>query len=356
MNWFRHSRVRSSRGHVRIETGPPWGQWAVWGIAAIVVLVVIVIVIRQVVLPFFDEDERASQNRTWLSYDPWVINPVGPDAIRQLGQRLQDNEISMVYLEAAAWRADGSFVAGTGVAEFARALRDAYPQLDVLLWLRMDGEQITRTEQRAEAAEMARRAVQEWGFDGVQLNGRGVINGSPSFIQFLGELRSGIGSKATLSVTVPPDRIIADADFPGGQLVDADLADLTWSPDYKQEVAISMVDEVVVMAHASGLPEPATYEAWVAYQVASFAGALGELQHSPDIIVALATYESTGEAAHNPLVERIDTAVSGIRKGIDRAGGDGDLVVGVGLYLYDTTDSQEWVQYQMQWLKRTAAN
>jgi hypothetical protein len=57
--------------------------------------------------------------------------------VRQLGQRLKANDIDRVYLEAAAWRTDGSLLEGENAADFGKALRDAYPKVQVLLWLRM---------------------------------------------------------------------------------------------------------------------------------------------------------------------------------------------------------------------------
>jgi hypothetical protein len=162
------------------------------------------------------------------------------------------------------------------------------------------------------------------------------------------DLRSGIGENgALLSLTVPPDRVPSDPTVPSNPTVEPDL---TWGVDYKQRVGLLGVDEVVVMAHASGLTESAQYEVWVAYQVEAYASAMAELERPPDILIALPTYDEAPE--HDPTVETIPAAARGVRAGIKGAGKDGKLVKGVGLYEYKTTDSLEWSLYSEAWLKR----
>jgi hypothetical protein len=345
VRFYRRSRLRSSRGHVRIEQRSPWMRWAVWGGAGLAVVIVAVIVIAQLV---HSEDKKASpgDNRTWLEY-AWTSGPVNPNAVRQLGERLKENAITRVYLEAAAWRTDGSLLEGEYAAEFAQALRDADPGLKILLWVRMSGDEIKQADRRAAAVDLADKAVHEWEFDGVQLNGRAVFDGSESYIQLVRDLRSGIGEDgALLSLTVPPDRVPSDPSVPANPTVEPDL---TWGVDYKQRVGLLGVDEVVVMAHASGLTDPAQYEVWVAYQVETYASAMAELERPPDILIALPTYDEAPE--HDPAVENIPSAVRGVRAGIKGAGKDGKLVKGVGLYEYKTTDSLEWTLYSDSWLK-----
>jgi hypothetical protein len=341
---YRRSRLKSSRGHVRIEQGPPWLRWGTWAGGIVVLIVVIGVILSQVALPGVHKGKVLSENRTWLEFE-WTRVPANQDAVRQLGQRLKSNKIDRVYLEAAAWRTDGSLLEGENAADFAKALRETYPKVQVLLWLRMSGEEIAQPERRGNAIQLAQKAVEQWGFDGVQLNGRAVLNGSESYVQLVRDLRSAIGSGAVLSVTVPPDRIPSDPDVPMGPTADPGL---TWDVNYKQRVGLLLVDEIVVMAHASGLDDPAKYESWVAYQVESYADALAELDRPADLIVALPTYDAAPE--HDPAVEDVQSACRGVKAAIRRAGKAGELVKGVGLYEYKTTDSLEWVLYAENWL------
>ncbi|MBN1681535.1 MAG: hypothetical protein JW966_14745 [Anaerolineae bacterium] len=341
----RRSRLKSSRGHVRIEQGPHWYRRLVWGVSAITLIVVAGIVIVQFVMPALDDDvESFGHNRTWLEF-AWTTTAVNQDAIRQLGQRLETNKIDVVYVEASAWRTDNSLLEGQYAAEFADALRAAYPELNVLLWLRVSGQQIAEPELRSSMIELSRKAVREWGYDGVQLNSRTIYNGDDNYIQLLRDLRAAVGDGALLSVTVPPDRIPSDPDVPMG--TGADPA-LTWTVGFKQRVGLLLIDEIVVMAHASGLTDEETYATWVAYQLESYVTALADLDQIPDVIVALPTYDSAPD--YDPEVENVRSAVRGVRQGLERLDEARDHVKGVGLYEYKTTDSLEWAQYAQYWL------
>ncbi|MBN2304456.1 MAG: hypothetical protein JXQ72_08275, partial [Anaerolineae bacterium] len=138
-----------------------------------------------------------------------------------------------------------------------------------------------------------------------------------------------------------------DPDVPIGATLDPDL---TWSLDYKQQVALVGVDEMVLMAHASGLIDSGQYETWVAYQIESYIEALAELDRPADLFVALPTYDAAPE--HDPAVESIPVAVQGVRRGIELAGNHSDLIKGVGLYEYKFTDSLEWALFAEHWLGR----
>jgi hypothetical protein len=339
--------VRSTRGHVRIEEGPPWAQWGTILAIAVALLIVGVIVADRFVAPALDDEQQAvNDNRTWLEF-AWTANPVSQEAVDQLGARLTENGITRVYLESAAWLSDGTLSEGDYAAALAEALRAAYPQIEVMLWLRMSGDEIAEPDRQAAVIALARKAVDEWRFDGVQLNGRAVWDGSESYIELVRGLRDAVGSDALLSVTVPPDRIPADPDVPIGTTIDPEL---TWSVNFKQRVGLLGVDEVVVMAHASGLDDSAAFQTWVAYQVVSYVEALSDLDRPPAIIIALPTYDAAPE--FDPAVETIQAATIGVKNGIERAGKAGDLVKGVGLYEYKSTDSLEWALFAEHWLGR----
>jgi hypothetical protein len=316
-----------------------------WGGAILTLVVVAIIAITQIVLPRSDKKESLSDNRTWLEF-AWTTAPANSNAVRQLGQRLKENAITRVYLEAAAWRTDGSLLEGEYAADFAKALRETDPGLKILLWVRMSGDEIAQAERRAAAVELAGKAVNQWDFDGVQLNGRAVMDGSESYIQLVRDLRGAIGPDALLSLTVPPDRVPSDPNVPADTTAEPGL---TWGVNYKQRVGLLGLDEIVVMAHASGLEDAAQYEVWVAYQVEVYAAAMAELDRPPDILIALPTYDAAPE--HDPAVENVPSAARGVKEGIKRAGNEGKLVKGVGLYEYKTTDSLEWALYAESWLK-----
>ena len=109
-----------------------------------------------------------------------------------------------------------------------------------------------------------------------------------------------------------------------------------------------LIDEVVIMAHGSGLQDATAYRQWVAYQVSSYSEALHQLEEPIDVIVALPTYDS--EPGHDPIVESLQESIQGTRFGVELAGDSGKMVKGVGLYGYESTDSREWSVFESLWL------
>ncbi len=327
-----------------MDSSAPWFGPALGVGAAIVGVILLILLISQVVLPAFEDEEEPTHNRTWLEFK-WTSEPFSPDAVQSLGERLAEHSIDRVYVEAAAWLSDGTLLYGDYAAQFGQALRQAYPKVEILLWLRMTAEQIANADQREQVVELARTSVREWGFDGVQLNGFGVVSQSESYVTLLRALGDALGGEVLLSVTVPPDRIPADPDVPASA---AGVPELTWDVGYKQQVGLLNVDEAVIMAHASGLEDAAEYETWVAYQVESYVQAFASLGRPPDLIVALPTYDAAPE--HNPAVEDVRAAARGTHEGIKRAGEGAKLVKGTGLYEYKTTDSLEWQLFAEHWL------
>jgi hypothetical protein len=305
-----------------------------WGVAAVIVVVIIVFIAKQFTSSK-DEQQVTSHNRTWLGFDPWTTEPVSQSAVQQLGDYLRDNYIDMVYLEVAAWNNDGALIEGEYASEFVQALHDTYPDVKVLVWLRMSGDQLAQPNARQAVLDLAARTVNEWNFDGAQLNCLGVTNGNSNYIQLVRDLRDTIGSDTVLSVTVPPDRTSADPI-------------LTWDAGYKQRVALLLIDEAVITAYASGLEDIESYQSWVGYQVENYAAVFSELDDPVNIIVALTTYDDA--PGHIAAVEGLLPGIVGTRTGIQQAGKPGRLVHGIGLYEYKTTDSLELAIYRQNWL------
>jgi len=341
----RGSRAYSRRGHVRVDEGGKWSRWVGVAFAFAAIVSAAALLIMEFVVPLLETRTSAFQNnRTWFEFDPWTVMPDGVQSAQAIAERLRDNRIGTVYLEAAAWLSDGTLQEGEYAAAFARELRAHYPALKVLVWVRMSGEQIADEVMRERALRLAQKAVFEWQFDGVQLNGYAIVNGSESYVQMIRALRETIGSDALLSVTAPPDRIPADPDVPIGLSV---APELTWDVNYKQRIGLLLVDEIVIMAYAAGLEDSAAFETWVAYQLESYAEALSGLESRVKLAVALPTFDAA--PGHDPAVETVRAAVRGVEQGRGRMV-DSDRFDGVGVYIYSATDSLEWAIYRDAWL------
>lgn len=337
--------ARSTRGHVRVDEKGDWPRWAAIAAAALVLVIAGALVMSEIVAPALkSRGEISRSSRTWFEFDPWAALPDGVASAGQVVERLRENGIGTVYLEAAAWLSDGAVREGDHAAAFVQALREGYPGLRVLLWLRMSNDQIADATRRERAADLAQKAVFDWGFDGVQLQGYAVPNNSESYVQLVRKLRETIGADSILSLAGPPDRIPTDPAVPIGMAV---APELTWDVNFKQRIGLLLVDEIVIMAYAAGLPDGAAYEKWVAYQIESYAEALDGLEPRPRLAVAIPTYDAA--PGHDPAIESVRAAATGIERGRKRLGTEAAFD-GVGVYIYSATDSREWAVYREAWL------
>lgn len=338
-------RARSTRGHVRVDETARFPRWLGGAIAGVILLVAAALLVVEVVIPALGSRRQAIRNsRTWFEFDPWAVFPDGVESAGQIAARLRDNGIGTVYIEGTAWLSDGSLRVGEHAMAFAQGLREAYPELRVLLWLRMSNEQIADETLRERALDAARTAVFDWQYDGVQLNAYAVTNRSQGYVQLVRALRDAIGPDALLSLTVPPDRIPTDPDVPIGLTVEPEM---TWDAGFKLQVGLQKVDELVIMAHAAGLQDEAAYSSWVAYQLESYAEALEPNASGPRLAVAVPTYDAA--PGHDPEVESVRASIEGVERGRERLGQDSTFD-GIGLYIYSATDSREWAIYRDVWL------
>ncbi|KAB2864235.1 MAG: hypothetical protein F9K46_04940, partial [Anaerolineae bacterium] len=258
-------RPRSTRGHVRRNqrTMPNWFVFAI----GIVGLAALFLLLRSLVTPLFDDEEggTSNSNRAWLS-DNWTNQAPTRSQVETLVTRLQDNKIDMVYVQTGAWRQDGQYRAWDYADDFRVLMRDIAPDIKVLDWITVDGQ---RNQYAADNHTMlvnyARESINEWRYDGVHLQGFSVFDGNENFVRLLRAFDELLGDDRTLSVTGPPDFIPSDPAVPPG----LGNPSISWDPRYKQQIAL-IVDEIVIMAHASGLTTPAEYEQWMAYQIETY--------------------------------------------------------------------------------------
>jgi len=144
---------------------------------------------------------------------------------------------------------------------------------------------------------------------------------------------------------VPPDWNTGIEGIPVSPLT---TTEAMWSQEYKQRVAL-LADEIVVMAYNSGLSSPLDYQVWMAFQVAQFTSAIVPLGVDTRLIIGIPTYDAE-PPGHDPAVESLPAAITGVRNGMTQVEGASDLVQGVGLYAYWSTEPPEWAAYRELWL------
>ena len=330
--------------HVRRRQEP--SQLPSWMIivAGVVALVAIGFLVRVVINAISDDDvtERAQSNRLWLD-ESWTNTPVSNAQMATLVQRLNEHRIEMVYVETGAWREDDIYRAWKSPADFRQQLQDVAPNVKALVWIWYEPARHANNTSQQSIFDYIETAIDQWGYDGVQIQGYTVLNESPGYLSFVQELHEALPGNSILSITAPPDHSPTDTDVPRG----LGNPGLSWGPRYKRNIA-AQVDEMVVMAHAAGLEDIEDYERWVAYQIETYARDIDESDNSTDIIVAFPTYPS--ELFHDPAVENVTSAANGTRDGMQRAGNASRHVIGAGLYIFDTSSDADWADFKGFWL------
>lgn len=335
-----------TRGHVskpRTNTGLSWSVIALFGLVGGVAAVALLVLFLPDIRAVFEDDPPANDNRTWLTR-AWTEVQRPEDEFAAMTAILNDNGIRGVYLQTHQWNAEAAqYVLLPFTESFVQRFRTSLPDMPIYAWLTVNRAQLSDPAARIQVAASAEAAINDVGVDGIHLQAISVPDASENYLLLLRDLRASAGGKA-LSVTVPPDRSPADPDIPASPNANNDL---TWSPDFKRSVTL-IVDEIVLMGHASGLDSIDDYEEWLSYQVRTYDDLVNALEIDISYIVSLPTYDF--ELAHDPEVENVTTAINGTLDAM--AASDDPQVDGVGLYPWELTDLLELDAYWEQWVQR----
>lgn len=337
----------SKSRHV-VEPGSEVPRLVIWffGLVGLVAAVSSIFLLAPRVIGFFTEDEPANDNRTWLTA-VWTQEDRPAEEVNELVRLLDGHRIQVAYVQTNRWHgATGDYIELPYTQNFVQRFRNRTEAIKLYVWLVMDYDQILDAAATEQVLNFSEKAITELGFDGVHLQVRSIPDNSEEFITLLRNLRTAIGPQSVLSVAVPPDRIPADPDVPQGI---SPANELTWTQEYKRRVVLN-VDEIVLMAHASGLTTEPEYEHWLGYQVQTYADLLDELDVDVTYIVALPTYAA--EFAHDPLVENLDTALEGVEEGKRRSAQVKNKLSGTGIYPWDEAGAEVLLSYWETWVKR----
>jgi hypothetical protein len=328
--------------HVRRPNNQSLPTWMI-ALAAIAGLIALGVLAQFIINAVGGDDttEQAQSNRLWLD-QRWTTETRSNAEWASLLQRIEDNRIETIYVETGAWRQDGTYREWAEAAAFRERMDEAASDVDVLLWIWYEPATHANDVSQTALRTYATQAIETWGYDGLHLQGYTILNESQNYLDFVTGLNEALGNR-TLSITAPPDHSPADVDVPRG----TGNPDLSWSPGYKGQMA-ALVDEMVIMAHASGLEARDDYERWVAYQVETYARDLDRTDNDAALIVALPAYPR--ELFHDPQTETVTAAANGAREGIRNAENAGRYVVGAGVYLYDTATTADWDAFGGFWL------
>jgi hypothetical protein len=280
----------------------------------------------------------------WIGIE-WAMEPHTSAEIQQFAAELQSRRIRYGYFYVSYLKPDGTFNATFAhAADFTRTMREAAPEITLLAWIGVPiqgkneaGETINRLENAATRQQIARFAamtVRDLGFDGVHLNAEMAHDGDAAFLSTLSDIRRELPEGALLSTTTHALRLTRAVTF-----VPYPSAAHHWSTDYLRDVA-ALADQVALMAYDSGLPFPADYRRWMAYQVREATSALAG--SSAQLIIGVPTSEEW-TPSHQTQAETLNAALWGLQAGLAESTSP-DRLNGIAVYPYWETSAGEWDQ------------
>jgi hypothetical protein len=314
---------------------------------------------------FKDDPVLPDPNALWIGQD-WTYAAPTTERLTSLIQRVDENRIGTVYARVSELNFDGTWTGDPqqanqfaevedAVSGFASAFKAQAPDTTLLGTISVrvdigqdDGYRLDNPTIQRVVAEFSARVVGGLGFDGVFLVVEPIwADNSDDFLDLLRMVRTSIGDDAILAVAVPPDWTPEDPEVPSTALI---APGTVWPREFKQRIALVGVDQIVVQAYNSYLTDEDDYIAWMAYQVASYAEAIGDLETGTEVLIGLPTYDSL-PPAHDARIENVPAAIAGVRQGIAQAGDFGTTIRGLAIYAEWETDEIEWEQYRVNWLR-----
>jgi hypothetical protein len=170
----------------------------------------------------------------------------------------------------------------------------------------------------------------------VQLNVEPLRSGDKDFLVLIEELRAALPSGKLLSIAAypPPTRWHP---FP----------DVHWDEFYFREVA-RRCDQLAVMMYDAGQKFPKTYQRLMA----DWTVEVLEWSEGKAVLLGVPTYDDAGVGYHDPRVENMQNALSGVHRGLSRKSMVRNFQ-GVAIYCDWETSDSEWAYFREHFRRRS---
>jgi hypothetical protein len=332
------------------EVHLPQNRLIFYSTAGVVFIIAVILILGRLK----NNAPQLGANAIWIGTQ-WTYDAPDDGKVSELVQRLTDHRIGTVYAWVSLLQPNNTWtdtVKLDQVKAFVKQFKRLYPKANIYGWLSIGSQgadgtnRLGDTDVQQMVADFSQRMIAEFGFDGIALNIVPVSNNDENYLALLRKVRATIGETGFMAVAVPPDWTPADAAIP---LPPQIAPDTFWEETYKQRVAL-LADQLIVTAYNSGLATPTDYSSWVAYQVKTYAAAITDLQTTTQILIGVPTYDAL-LPTHDPAVENVASAVTGIRDGMQQAGDGAKVVKGIAVYAEWQTTDDDWAQIKSLWSK-----
>ncbi len=290
---------------------------------------------------FTDGRHNRGRNAIWISHgwlgaDEWFVRNAKTNqidhyrnekAIRELAAKFRKHGITDIFPHLCPSDIDGTLPA-TDAVQVEKFL-DHFDGFRVMPWVggpNGAGAQLSNSRWRVRfVAHVRRLLTRHPRLAGIHLNIEPLPSGDGDYLHLLDELRSALPNGKILSIAAypPPTRWHP---FP----------DVHWDEQYFREVA-KRVDQLAVMMYDAGQKIPKTYRKLMS----DWAVEVLRWSDNKPVLLGVPTYEDAAVDYHEPHVENITNALSGIHAGLVRGGSPANFQ-GIAIYCdWETTDA-EW--------------
>jgi hypothetical protein len=319
-------------------------------LVALVALAIVVYILWSPGLDIRDGRHDRGSNAVWLAHgwlgaDEWFVrnNKTNeferyrlPINIKALADRLHTNHITDVFPHLCPADLTGQLPAVD--ARQVEQFLDVFQHFRVLPWIGgPNGASVRLNDPKWRAtfrANVRQLLTAHPRFAGVHLNVEPLPSGDKDFLLLLDELRAALPAGKILSIAAypPPTRWHP---FP----------DVHWDQSYFREVA-RRCDHIAVMMYDAAQKLPKTYQQlmtdWTREVLAWSEG--------KPLLLGVPTYDDAGVEYHDPKVENLTNALSGIHRGLSRKALPTNYQ-GVAVYCEWETSPAEWAYFRAHFLK-----
>ncbi len=256
-----------------------------------------------------------------------------------IGQ-LRSYGIKTVFVHAGPIRHDGSIV--DKPSPFFHELQKAAPEILFLPWIGGDVKRYHLTSQKWRAALISTIwKLQCQGIKGIHLDIEPLTTFHPGYVELLKELRTSLENDFYISHATKRVSPIELNLWP--------ITTFFWTKAFYKS-CMKYSDQTVLMGYDTCIKLKKFYTASIAMQTKKLLECSADFpDHS--FMIGIPSYDDNPDF-HDPKVENVYTAVSGIRTALENAGCTLVNFEGVALYAHWTTTPDEWRWFEVYWMQR----
>lgn len=296
-----------------------------------------------------NQHRSQAQNALWASHQ-WVGENHTSSEYVQLASRLKENGITDVFFHVGPLNPAGGIDQHRypNAASLLENLKALYPEVRAQAWIGQvevaGGGPLDLSDDEVRGRIVATAiGFLDMGFDGVHYNIEPVASGNRDFIELL---------RSTREITQARNKVLSVAadelePFPQAERLVRIFASQAgfWNRRYYLDVAAS-VDQIAVMMYDTALPTSWLYGSLVKWETKNLLELVGE---QVTLFMGVPSYEDR-RWSFNPDAENVQSALRGIRKGLEHCDDRAIVNFGVAIYAEWTTEEGEWELYRQEWL------